>query len=307
VSAPTTTARPAGSDGGAVPDIRTPGGPTADVDVTVTATASSSATVRRTPRRRARGRGVAIVAAQFIVVAALLALMQWAVDSGTVKTLYLASPTQIVAAFPDLVIEGNLFGNLLVTLWEATLGVALGFAFGVATGVVMGLSTATERFLRPFVSAAMAVPKVTIIPLLTLYLGIGIEHKVAIVFLFSYFLFVFNTLAGIRQVQDSHLKVARASRASRWQTVTKVILPSASPTIVAALRIEAGTALVAALFAEIIASKAGLGNMLNTAVGKYDTPSIFGLVIAITVFSVLIIAAVDLLEKKVLLRWKYIR
>ena len=258
-------------------------------------------------RRRPRGLRLGILTAQLVVVAAGLGLMQWAVDSGTVKSLYLASPTQIVAAFPDLVVEGNLFGNLLVTLWEATLGVALGFAFGVATGVLMGLSTTIERFLRPFVSAAMAVPKVTIIPLLTLYIGIGIEHKVAIVFLFSYFLFVFNTLAGIRQVDANHLKIAHVNRASQWQTVTKVILPSASPTIVAALRIEAGTALVAALFAEIIASKAGLGNMLNTAVGKYDTPTIFGLVLAITVFSVLIIAAVDLLEKKVLLRWKYVQ
>jgi NitT/TauT family transport system permease protein len=262
---------------------------------------------RRRRRRRPRILRLGILTAQVVVVAAGLVLMQWAVDSGTVKSLYLASPTQIVAAFPDLVVEGNLFGNLLVTLWEATLGVTLGFAFGVATGVLMGLSTTIERFLRPFVSAAMAVPKVTIIPLLTLYIGIGIEHKVAIVFLFSYFLFVFNTLAGIRQVDANHLKIARVNRASQWQTVMKVILPSASPTIVAALRIEAGTALVAALFAEIIASKAGLGNMLNTAVGKYDTPSIFGLVLAITVFSVLIITAVDLLEKKVLLRWKHLQ
>lgn len=269
---------------------------------------ASPATLTPTTRRRRRPRRVrgGILIAQLLVVVAGLALMQWAVDSGTVKTLYLASPTQIVEAFPDLVVEGNLFGNLLVTLWEATLGVVLGFAFGVGTGVLMGLSRAVEQFLRPFVSAAMAVPKVTIIPLLTFYIGIGIEHKVAIVFLFSYFLFVFNTLAGIRQVDANHLKIARVNRASQWQTVTKVILPSASPTIVAALRIEAGTALVAALFAEIIASKAGLGNMLNTAVGKYDTPSIFGLVLAITVFSVLVIAAVDLLEKKVLLRWKYL-
>jgi NitT/TauT family transport system permease protein len=258
-------------------------------------------------RRRPRRFRLGILTAQLVVVAAGLGAMQWAVDSGTVKTLYLASPTQILAAFPDLIIEGNLFGNLLVTLWEATLGVVLGFAFGVGTGVIMGLSKTIEQFLRPFVSAAMAVPKVTLIPLLTFYIGIGIEHKVAIVFLFSYFLFVFNTLAGIRQVDANHLKIARVNRASQWQTVTKVILPSASPTIVAALRIEAGTALVAALFAEIIASKAGLGNMLNTAVGKYDTPSIFGLVLAITVFSVLIIAAVDLLEKKVLLRWKYVQ
>lgn len=250
-------------------------------------------------------RNLAILAGQLAVVAVVLAILQWLVDSGRVGSIYMASPTQILGVFPHLITEEHLFGNLLITLYEAVVGTALAFVFGVATGIYMGLSRTGERLLNPFVGAAMAVPKVTIIPLLTLYLGVGVNHKIVIVFLFGYFMFVFNTIAGIKQVQESHLKVARANGASRLQTVIKVILPSASPSIVAALRIEAGTALVAALFAEIIASKAGLGNMLNRAIGIYDTATLFALVLSITVFSVLIIAAVNLLEKKVLLRWKY--
>ena len=250
-------------------------------------------------------KNLAILAGQIAVVVIILALLQWLVDSGRVGSIYLASPTQILGVFPHLITEENLFGNLLITLYEAVVGTALAFVFGVSTGIYMGLSRVGERFLNPFIGAAMAVPKVTIIPLLTLYLGVGVNHKIVIVFLFGYFLFVFNTIAGIKQVQDSHVKVARVNGASRLQTVVKVILPSASPSIVAALRIEAGTALVAALFAEIIASKAGLGNMLNRAIGVYDTATLFALVLSITVFSVFILSAVNLLEKKVFLRWKY--
>jgi NitT/TauT family transport system permease protein len=266
------------------------------------------------PRKQSAGRrlraavspkNLAVAAGQLAVVAVVLAILQWLVDSGRVESIYLASPTQVLGVFPRLITEEHLFGNLLITLYEAVVGTALAFVFGVATGIYMGLSRTAERFLNPFVGGAMAVPKVTIIPLLTLYLGVGVNHKIVIVFLFGYFLFVFNTIAGIKQVQESHLKVARANGASQWQTIVKVILPSTSPGIVAALRIEAGTALVAALFAEIIASKAGLGNMLNRAIGVYDTATLFALVLSITVFSVLIIAAVNLLEKKVLLRWKY--
>ncbi|MCX4098212.1 ABC transporter permease [Nocardia sp. alder85J] len=250
-------------------------------------------------------RNLAILAGQLLVVAAVLGLLQWLVDSGRVGAIYLASPTQILHVFPHLITQEHLFGNLLITLYEAAVGTVLAFALGVTTGIWMGLSRTGERFFNPFIAAAMAVPKVTIIPLLTLYLGVGVDHKIVIVLLFGYFLFVFNTIAGIRQVQENHLKVARAHGASRWQIVFKVILPSAAPSIVAALRVETGTALVAALFGEIIASKAGLGNMLNRAIGVYDTATLFALVLSITVFSVLVIAAVDLLEKKVLLRWKY--
>ncbi|MQY25853.1 ABC transporter permease [Nocardia aurantia] len=271
---------------------------------------TESRTPAATRARRLRGalsrRNLAVLGGQLLTVAAVLGLLQWLVDSGRIGTIYLASPTQILRVFPHLIIQEHLFGNLLITLYEAVAGTALAFVIGVSTGIWMGLSRAGERFLNPFVAAAMAVPKVTIIPLLTLYLGVGVNHKIVIVFLFGYFLFVFNTIAGIRQVQDSHLKVARAHGASRIQTIVKVILPSAAPSIVAALRVETGTALVAALFGEIVASKAGLGNMLNRAIGVYDTAKLFALVLSITVFSVLIITAVDQLEKKVLLRWKYV-
>ncbi|MFI0471033.1 ABC transporter permease [Saccharopolyspora sp. 5N102] len=259
------------------------------------------------PRRTGTTRSAkwAILAGQVATVLVVLALVQWAVDSGAVKRIYLASPTDIVASFPELFLEQGLVPNLLITLGEALAGAGLALVAGVATGVWMGLSSSANRFLNPFVAALMAIPKVTIIPLLTLYLGIGVSHKIVIVFLFCYFLFIYNTIAGIKQVQESHLKVARSFGASRSQLIWKVILPSAMTSIVAAIKVEAGTALVAALFAEIVASKAGLGNLLNRAVGLYDTATVFALVIFITVISVLIISGVGLLERKVLLRWKF--
>ncbi len=246
-----------------------------------------------------------ILVAQIAVLAVVLFAVQQAVDSGAVKSIYLASPTQVLAAFPKLVEEQNLFYHLYVTLSEAAVGVLIGGVLGIATGIYMGLFPRVNQFLNPFLVWAMAVPKVTIIPLLTLYLGIGYGHKVFIIFLFSYFLFVFNTIAGIRQVQENHVKVAKTLGASHRQIVWKVILPSAIPSIMAAVRIEAATCLVAALFAEMVASKAGLGNLLNKLTGIYDTAGTFALVILITTISLLIIFLVEWLEKRVLLKWKY--
>ncbi|MGF9566150.1 ABC transporter permease [Neorhizobium sp. JUb45] len=245
-------------------------------------------------------------AGQFALAAVILLVIQYAVDSGSVKQIYLASPTQIVAAFPRLLFENNLLYHLYITLSEALLGFALALTLGVATGVAMGLFAKANTFFGPFLVAMMAIPKVTIIPLLTLYLGIGFSHKVFIVFLFGYFIFVFNTIAGIRQVDEKHLKVARAFGASRLQIVTKIILPSAVPSIMAAVRLEAAMCLVAALFAEIVASKAGLGNMLNRAVGVYDTASVFALVATITAIALVTVSLINLLEKRVFLRWKYV-
>ena len=272
--------------------------------------ASLTSTVRPPRTRRAandrepiRTRSLRI-GGQVIVVAGILALLQWLVDSGTVAPIYLASPTQIVAQFPVLFAEQDLLLHTGITLAEGLLGTGLGVTTGVALGIWFGLSRRSEKFFSPFVSAVYAVPKVTLIPLLTLYLGIGFGHKVAVVFLFSLFVPLFNTIAGIKNVDERHLKVARAYGATRAQIIRKVILPSAAAPIVTAIRIEAASVLVITIFAEMVAAKGGLGFLVQRAVGLYDTPSLFALIIYVTLFAVAIIGLVNLIERTFLLRWK---
>jgi NitT/TauT family transport system permease protein len=161
-----------------------------------------------------------------------------------------------------------------------------------------------ETFFRPYLSALLAIPKVTIIPLLMLWLGIGLSNKIAIVFLFCFFTIAFNTITGIKQTAEQHLKVARVFEATKFQTIWKVILPSAAPTIFVSLRLSAATGLVGALFGEMTASKEGMGNLLIQATSVYDTAKAFAIITIITVVSVLIIAFIDTLEKKVVLKWK---
>ncbi|WP_010269190.1 ABC transporter permease [Paenibacillus senegalensis] len=175
---------------------------------------------------------------------------------------------------------------------------------GIATGLVLVLVKGAEAFFRPYLGALMAVPKVTIIPLMMLWLGIGMPHKIAIVFLFCYFTIAFNTITGVKQAAENHLKVARVFEATPMQTVTKVILPSAVPAIFAGLRVSAATGLVGALFGEMLGSKDGLGNLLVKATSLYDTAQAFALITIVTGVSVLLLTCIDLLEKKVFLKWK---
>lgn len=243
-------------------------------------------------------------AGQIAIVAGALTLGQWLVDSGTVPPIYLASPTQVLAEFPELFTQQNLLLHTGITLYAGVVGTVLGILTGVALGIWFGLSHQADRFFSPFVSAVYAIPKVTLIPLLTLYLGIGVDHKIAVVFLFSLFVPLFNTMAGIKNVDEKHLKIARSYGATRAQIIRKVILPSAAAPIVTAIRIEAAGILVITIFAEMVASKGGLGYLVQRAVGLYDTPALFALIIYVTIIAVAIIGLVNLAERRFLLRWK---
>jgi len=245
-----------------------------------------------------------ILIGQIALLLLILGFIEYAVRAGIIGSLYLSEPTRVIGEIIKLFTEGELFHNLAVTLQEFVAGYVLAAAAGVGTGLFLVLVPKAEKFFGPFLSALLAVPKVTIIPLLMLWLGIGLSHKVAIVFLFCFFTIAFNTITGVKQTAENHLKVARVFEASKLQTIIKVILPSAAPTIFAGLRVSAATGLVGALFGEMIASKDGLGNLLVKATSLYDTAKAFAIITIVTIVSVLIIALIDLLEKKVVLKWK---
>lgn len=245
-----------------------------------------------------------IVFGQILFLLLGLGLIEYLVRAEVIGSLYLSKPTLVVKELVGLFAQGVVFHHLFITLGEFAAGYALSALTGIGIGLFLVLVPRMETFFRPFLSALLAVPKVTIIPLLMLWLGIGLSHKVAIVFLFCFFTIAFNTITGIKQTADNHLKVARVFEATKFQTITKVILPSAAPTIFVSLRVSAATGLVGALFGEMIASKDGLGNLLVQATSTYDTAKAFAIITIVTLVSVLIIALIDLLEKKVVLKWK---
>jgi NitT/TauT family transport system permease protein len=245
-----------------------------------------------------------LISGQAVLLAVLLIISEFIVQRGMVSNLYLAPPSQVIGEFSGLFQQNLIFTHLYVTLTEFVFGYAAATILAVGIGLFLVLTPYAESFFKPFLSALMAIPKVTIIPLMTLWLGIGMVNKMVVVFVFSFFPILFNTITGIKHTAENHLKVARVLGATQSQIIKKVILPSAMPTIFAGMRVAAGTGLVGALFGEMLASKEGLGNILVKATQLYNTAQVFAIIVIVTVVSVLIIAAIDFLEKKVFLKWK---
>lgn len=226
------------------------------------------------------------------------------VRQGGVNPLYLPAPSAIAQALQALFAGGELLHHTAITLGEFGVGYGAAVLAGIAGGLLLALSPRLERFANPFIAAVMSVPKVAIVPLLALWLGIGFGHKVVIVFLFCVFQIHYSTVAGVKQTRREHLRVARALGASTLQTVWKVLLPSALPAVFAALRVSAAVGLVGALFGEMLSSKAGLGNLITRAGAALDTPATFALIGVVTILSVAMVGALDWIERLVFLRWR---
>ncbi|MCI1857376.1 MAG: ABC transporter permease [Sporolactobacillus sp.] len=240
-----------------------------------------------------------IIFLQVVSLLLFLSVCEYLVRTGIINQLYLAAPTRMIQVTVAFFASGTIFTPLYYTVYEYVAGFGLAILLGIFGGIVLALLPRLYKFSSPFLSALMAVPRVTLIPLLTLWLGIGFTQKITIVFIFAIFPILFNTMAGVSEANENFIRVAKVFEASKPQIIMKVLIPSAIPTIFSGLRISAASGLVGAIFGEMLASKAGLGNLLTQAVSLYNTNEIFVLITIVTVISVINIEIINVIEHKI--------
>lgn len=241
---------------------------------------------------------------QVLTLAGLLIYMEYAVDTGKISKIFLAAPSSILKEGITIMKNGLLWPHLQVTLFEIIAGYFLAAVVGVTVGLLWTLFPKTEEYANVFCAAIMAIPKTAVLPLLILWFGIGVKSKVILIFLFSVFQVLYNTVTGAKQCRGEYLKVARVFEANRFQTVFHVIIPSALPSMFNGFRLAAATALTGVVFSEMQSAKAGLGFLLAEAQILLNTPRMFFLIILVTLISVGLVKLVTAAEYIFCHKWR---
>lgn len=241
---------------------------------------------------------------QIITLLALLAYMQIAVDTGKISKIFIASPTMIIEEAVEIITDHTLLPHLILTLEEVLVGYGLAALVGITVALIWTLFPKLEEYMDVFCSAIMAVPKTAILPLLILWFGIGFKSKVMLVFLFSVFQILYNTVTGARQTEEKYLKVAKVFQANRIQTVFQIMIPSALPTMFNGLKLAAATALTGVIFSEMQSAKGGLGYLLSEAQNLLNSARMFFIIILVTVISVLFVKLIALIEFSICHKWQ---
>lgn len=192
----------------------------------------------------------------------LLVIWEIICRSGLVSSLFLPAPSQIITSLIDMIAGGEIGSSLAASLYRILLGFALGSLLGLAVGLVTGTSALFDKIGTPIVNALYPIPKIALLPLFILWLGIGELSKVTIIALGVFFPVAMNTYSGVKNVDTLLIKVAVSFNASWWMTMKSVVLPNALPMIFAGLRLAAGTSLLLLVAAEMIAAQEGIGALI---------------------------------------------
>jgi NitT/TauT family transport system permease protein len=179
-----------------------------------------------------------------------------------------------------------LWQNTLTTLREIVIGFAITVVLSIPMGLVIALSLVARRIAYPVLVFIQLVPKIAVAPLFLVWFGFGIQSKVLLTVLLSFFPLLLASIAGFQALDTRLLYLTRSMGASAWQTFWHVRFPSALHVIFAGLKTTATIAATAAIVAEFVGSNAGLGYQLLVATGVLDTPLIFAILLILTVIGI---------------------
>jgi NitT/TauT family transport system permease protein len=196
-------------------------------------------------------------ATSILIVAALY---EAAARSGFFAAALMPSLETVANTFLTMLLDGTMFGHAAATLYRVLFGFALAVAVGMPMGVLMGRYRPVENFIMPLASALMPIPSLAWIPVFILWFGLGNTVTILIVFYAALFPMLLNTWSGVRSVNPIWLRAAGAMGANEQALFWKVIIPGASPFIIAGLRQSFLRAWIAVIGAEMLAASAwGLG------------------------------------------------
>ncbi|HYY24099.1 MAG TPA: ABC transporter permease [Candidatus Udaeobacter sp.] len=211
-----------------------------------------------------------------------------------INPMFMSAPSLVLKAGIQLFTSGEIWNDLYISgiefFWGYTLSVVVAIPFGIAIGWYKRFAYVCD----PFVNAMNATPRVALLPLVIIWLGIGIMSKIGIIFLGAVFPLLINTRDGVKTTPANLLTAARSFGASEWQIFKSVVLPSTVPFILTGLRLAVGRALIGVMVGELYAATAGIGFMITVAGATFQTDKVF---VGVLIFAISGMVLTDLIDR----------
>ncbi|HEX5415946.1 MAG TPA: ABC transporter permease, partial [Chloroflexota bacterium] len=236
---------------------------------------------------------------RMVVLTLGLAIWEALADAGSVNALFLTSPSRVVVRLVQLFASGAIWPHLTVSGEEALLGFGLAALIGIPIGVIMGRFPLARSTFEPLVMGIYSAPAVAFLPLLILWLGIGIWSKAVLIFLGTVFALIISSEAGVASVDRRLVETARSFNATEWQIITKITLPSAVPFLLAGFRLAVGRVLIMLVVAEMAGATGGIGYLIFQGGAMYDTSLVFAGVTLLVAVGIAANQALRALERRV--------
>jgi len=219
-----------------------------------------------------------------------------------IQEIVLPRPSRI---FETMVVRGDILLEFCFrTLWTTIIGFALAIAGGLFLGLLVGASPFIYSGLYPLLIAFNAIPKVAIVPIMMIWVGVGALPAIITAFVISFFPIVVNVATGLATIEPEMRDVLRSLGASQREILIKVGIPRAMPYLFASLKIAITLAFIGTVISETVGGNGGIGFLMLSASARNDSAVTFAGLFAIAIMGIVMYAACALIERR-MTRWAF--
>jgi NitT/TauT family transport system permease protein len=240
-------------------------------------------------------RGLLNMLLPLCLVVGVVAIWSAAVRFFQIPNYLLPAPSEVIQQIQN---NGPLFfKHSVATITVILSGFSISVVVAVAVAMLVVVNPIVERTVLPIIVGSQTIPKIAIAPLFVVWMGFGMQPKICLTFMISFFPILISTIAGLKAVENDMLDLVRSMGASSLKTVLRVRIPTALPQVFAGLKIGITSAVVGAIVAEFVGSDTGLGYLLLTNSATMDGPMVWAGLLILVVVGVFLYVAIAQAER----------
>lgn len=249
------------------------------------------------PRGLARLGGVALGIAPGVASVVVL-VASWELVGRSVDAAFLPPLSAVLARLAEMTAAGLILASLATSLTNLVIGFAVSVVFGIGIGMLMGGYRRVEAALDIYVNALLTAPSLVFAPIFFSLFGLSRASIVALIVMYSIFVIIINTTEAIKNVSPALVEMGRSFTATDWQLFRKIVLPAATPLIMAGVRVGAGRAVKGMINGEMFIAIVGLGKVVIDAGRRFDAASVLAVLLVIIVVAFAVAKLIQLVDAR---------
>lgn len=235
---------------------------------------------------------------QLLVLIGFIALWEILVATNVLDAFFFSSPSRIVKTIVELFATGNLLNHMWITLYETLLGFVIATALGTLIAILLWWSEKLRKVLDPYIVVLNSLPKIALGPLIIIWVGAGTSAIITMCVLICIVITTLSMLSSFLNCDKDKILLMKSFGASKFQILTKLIIPNSIPEFISVLKINVGMAWVGTIMGEYLVSKAGLGYLIVYGGQIFKLDIVLASTVVLCILACGMYAIVGALEKK---------
>lgn len=254
---------------------------------------------RKNYLKKKKQKKIFILLTQIFILVIFIVLWEFLANKKIIDSFITSQPSRILNTFINLN-SNNLLEHIGVTVYETVLGFMLGTVLGIFIAIILWWSDFLSKVSEPYLVVLNSLPKVALGPIIIIWVGAGTPAIIVMAIAISLIVTILENLNGFLKTDKELIKMAQSFKASKFQTLTKIVIPANLSTFINSLKVNIGLSLVGVISGEFLVSKAGLGYLIVYGGQVFKLDLVMTSVIILGIVAGIMYTAVLLLEKFIL-------